>query len=78
MDRYAGTYASTTSSLKVTISRDGNTLKAQATGQGPLVLEALRKDVYTFAPAGILVEFDPAKPTFRLKQSVREDDFVKE
>ena len=68
LDKYLGVYSSTQMPLKVTISKDNTTLKAQATGQGPLSLDALGSDKFSFDPADIVVEFEPAKKQFTLKQ----------
>ena len=78
LDRYAGTYASAKIPLKITVSKDGNTLRAQATGQPMLMLEAVSKDVFKFDPAGIRMEFDAAKPVFMLKQGGATIEFMKE
>ena len=78
LERYAGTYASTKNPLKITIFKDGNSLKAQATGQSAFPLEAVSKDVFKFDPASIRVEFDPAKSVFLLKQGGGSFEFVKE
>ncbi|MFD1872169.1 M28 family peptidase [Hymenobacter bucti] len=69
LDRYAGTYASAQIPLQITFAKEGNTLKAQATGQPAFPLEPVSQGVFKFDQAGIQVEFDPAKPTFTLKQS---------
>jgi len=76
--RYVGTYGSPQIPLKLTISQDGPALKAQATGQPALTLEAVSKDVFKFDPAGIRVEFDAAKPTLLLKQGGGAFTFTKE
>ena len=78
LDRYLGTYASPGFPLKITVTRDGATLQAQATGQGALPLEAVRAGVFKFDPAGIVMEFDAAKPTFRLHQGSNNILFTKE
>ncbi|MBF9143976.1 serine hydrolase [Hymenobacter properus] len=78
LDRYVGTYANPKVPLKITMTRDGNTLKSQGTGQSVLTMEALRKDVYKFDRAGIVVVFDANKPSFMLKQGGVETEFVKE
>ena len=78
LDRYAGTYASTKIPLKIVVTKEGTALKAQATGQPALALEAVSKDVFKFDPAGIRMEFDAAKPAFLLKQGGGEFEFTKE
>jgi D-alanyl-D-alanine carboxypeptidase len=78
LDRYAGTYASPGFPLKITFAKDGNTLMSQATGQSPFPLEPVSQGVFKFDPAGIVAEFDAAKPTFTLKQGGRTTVFTKE
>lgn len=78
LDRYAGTYASPGFPLKIAVTHAGAALQAQATGQGALPLEAVSAGVFKFDPAGIVMEFDPAKPTFLLKQGDKEIPFAKE
>jgi CubicO group peptidase (beta-lactamase class C family) len=76
--RYTGTYGSPSLPLKITFTKDGTTLQAQATGQSPLLLEPVRQGVFKFDPAGIVTEFDTDKPTFTLKQDGRTFLFTKE
>lgn len=78
LDRYPGTYASPGFPLKITVTKTGASLTAQATGQGPLPLEAVGPGAFTFDPAGIHMEFDAAKPTFTLKQGGGTCLFTKE
>lgn len=76
--RYAGTYASPQLPLKIAITNDGATLRAQATGQSAFPLVAVSPGVFTFDPAGIRLEFDPARPIFVLQQSGRRFEFTKQ
>ncbi|WP_082115814.1 M28 family peptidase [Hymenobacter terrenus] len=78
LDRYAGSYASPQIPLKITLTREGTALKAQATGQPAFTLEAVSKDVFKFDQAGLRLEFDPAKPIFTLKQGGGSFVFTKE
>ena len=78
LDRYVGTYASPQIPLKITFTKDGTALRAQATGQPAFPLEAVSKDVFKFDPATIRVEFDPVKPTFTMKQGAATFVFTKE
>ncbi len=68
LDKYLGIYSSTQLPLKITITKDNTTLKAQATGQGQFSLDAIAPDKFGFDPAGIVMEFEPAKNQFTLKQ----------
>ncbi len=78
LDRYAGTYGSPAIPLKITVTKEGATLRAQATGQGAFVLEAVSAGVFKFDQAGIKMVFDPARPTFLLQQGGKEYPFTKE
>ena len=78
LDRYVGSYASAQMPLKIVFTREGNTLKAQASGQPAFALDAVSKDVFKFDAAGVRVEFDGAKPTFKLKQGGGEFEFKKD
>jgi D-alanyl-D-alanine carboxypeptidase len=78
LDRYAGSYASTQLPLKITMTKNGTILQAQATGQSAFNLEPVSKDVFKFDPAGVRVEFDSAKAAFTLKQGGKEYSFTKE
>jgi D-alanyl-D-alanine carboxypeptidase len=68
LDKYLGVYSSTQLPLKITITKDNTTLKAQATGQGQFGMDAIGQDKFSFDPAGIVMEFEPAKNQFTLKQ----------
>jgi Zn-dependent M28 family amino/carboxypeptidase len=78
LDRYVGTYASAQIPLKITFTKEGTTLKAQATGQSAFALEPVSQGVFKFDEAGIRVEFSPDQPTFRLKQGGGDFEFKKE
>lgn len=68
LDSYTGLYSSEQLPLKITISKEGSTLKAQATGQSAFPLEAVDKNKFKFDPAGIKLEFNPEEKTMVLKQ----------
>lgn len=78
LDRYVGVYSSPGFPLKITVTREASTLKAQATGQGAFPLEATAPDKFKFDAAGIVMEFDAAKNQMTLKQGGRETVFNKE
>jgi hypothetical protein len=78
LDRYVGTYASTQIPLKITMTKEGTSLKAQATGQGAFTMEPVSQGVFKFDQAGIRATFDAAKPTFLLQQGGKEYTFTKE
>ena len=78
LDRYAGTYASAQIPLKIVVTHEGTSLKAQATGQPAIPLDAVSQGVFKFDAAGLRMEFDAAQPTFKLKQGDGEFEFKKE
>lgn len=59
LDQYLGVYSSTAIPLKITISKQGNQLIAQATGQSAFPLEAYEVHKFRFEQAGIKMEFLP-------------------
>lgn len=69
LDKYTGVYSSKQLPLKITITKDGTTLIAQATGQSSFPLEATAKDIFKFDLAGVVLEFNPTEKTMVLKQS---------
>ncbi|MGE0588169.1 MAG: serine hydrolase domain-containing protein [Cyclobacteriaceae bacterium] len=78
LDKYLGTYSSAQIPLKITITKDSTTLISQATGQSSIPLEATENDVFTFDPAGIVMEFNPDKNEVTLKQGGQIVLFTKE
>ncbi|WP_422081888.1 serine hydrolase domain-containing protein [Ulvibacterium sp.] len=69
LDKYLGVYASEQLSLKITITKDGDILFGQATGQPSFAMEAVEKDIFEFAQAGVRLEFTPDEKTMILKQA---------
>lgn len=78
LDQYLGVYASTQLPLKITITKNGTTLIAQATGQSSFPLETSAKDMFKFDQAGVKMEFRPDKNEMTLKQNGAEYLFTKE
>jgi D-alanyl-D-alanine carboxypeptidase len=68
LDKYLGTYASKQLRLKLTVTKNGNTLIAQGTGQPSFPLEAIEKDHFKFTQGGIEILFNIADKTMELKQ----------
>jgi hypothetical protein len=64
--------------MKITITKNNNTLIAQATGQSSFPLEATEKDKFIFKLAGIVLEFNPSERTMMLKQGGGQFLFTKE
>lgn len=78
LDKFLGVYASKQIALKITITKDENTLIAQGTGQPALPLEATEKNKFKFDPAGAKFEFDPINKTMVLIQGGGTFEFSKE
>lgn len=78
LDKYLGVYSSKQVPLKISITKDGNTLIAQATGQAAFPLDATEKDIFQFDPAGVVMEFAPTEKSFILKQGGGAFTFTKE
>jgi D-alanyl-D-alanine carboxypeptidase len=78
LDQYLGVYASTQLPLKITVTKNGTVLTAQATGQSAFPLEASAKDMFKFDQAGVKMEFRPEKNEMTLKQNGGEYLFSKE
>jgi len=78
LDKYLGVYSSEQIPLKITITKDEQTLIAQATGQSAFPLEATEKDTFTFDQAGIVLEFTPSEQTMLLNQAGAQYTFQKE
>lgn len=78
LDRYLGVYSSTQIPIKLTVTRENNTLIAQGTGQASFPLEATEKDKFKFDKAGIVMEFNPESKTMILKQGGGQFTFTKE
>jgi hypothetical protein len=75
---YLGTYASEQIPPKIIISREGNTLLAQATGQPAFPLEPTLKNIFVFEKAGVELEFKPDTEEMLMKQGGKEFLFSKE
>lgn len=76
--QYVGIYSSTQLPIKITISKSGKALVAQATGQPSFPLEATGKDQFGFDEAGVELVFNPAEGTMVLKQGGGEFLFTRE
>jgi D-alanyl-D-alanine carboxypeptidase len=78
LDAHLGIYASKQMPLKITFTKQGTVLMAQATGQSKFALETVSKDKFKFDADDILVEFNTDKKEMILKQSGRTTIFVRE
>lgn len=71
LDKYLGLYSKENFPLKITVSKDGTKLIAQATGQAAFPLEPFEKDKFEFSDAGIILEFNPTENQMTLIQGGR-------
>ena len=78
LDKYLGVYASKQIPMKITISKDGNTLIAQGTGQQAFPIEATENNKFKFDQAGAKFEFNPTAKTMILFQGGGQINFTKE
>ncbi|MBD0836340.1 serine hydrolase domain-containing protein [Aestuariibaculum suncheonense] len=78
LDKYLGVYASKQIPLKIIVTKDRNTLKAQATGQPVFALEATDKDKFKLNQVGAKFEFNPSEETMILFQGGGQIKFMKE
>ena len=69
LDQYLGNYTSNQIPIKISITKEGNTLIAQATNQPSFPLEAIEKHVFGFNLAGLTLEFNPTENTMVLIQA---------
>lgn len=68
LDRFLGTYSSPDFPLKLTITKDGNTLKGQGTGQPAFPLECYETNKFKFDQAQLKLDFIPEENKMILKQ----------
>jgi D-alanyl-D-alanine carboxypeptidase len=78
LDQYLGIYSSTAIPLKITISKQGSQLMAQATGQPAFPLEAFEVNKFRFDQAGIKMEFIPDDKKLILNQGGGRFEFLME
>lgn len=77
LDKYLGIYTSNEIKLKITVTKDGNRLIAQATNQPALYLDATEKDKFTYDQAGAVFYFVPSENILILHQGGGEIKFIK-
>jgi CubicO group peptidase (beta-lactamase class C family) len=78
LELYTGNYSSNDIPLKITVTRTGESLKAQATGQASFPLTAKDKGLFVFERAGIEMQFNSKGDGFTLKQGEGNYVFTKE
>lgn len=73
--QYAGVYSFAPASMDITITRDKDQLRAQATGQDPFAIQAIGETLFADPTSGILIEF--RNDAFTLYQGRGETNFVR-
>ncbi len=68
LDNYTGTYSSPELQISISVTKNGSTLMAQATGQPAFPLEATAPGIFSFGRAGIVLEFNTSDSEMTLKQ----------
>ena len=77
LDKFLGEYASSTIPVKITISKEGNVLIADVTGQGKINLAQTAVNKFEFAEAGAVFEFTAGKNELVLSQGGGKYTFTK-
>ena len=77
LDKYLGVYSTEQIPLKITITKNGNTLIAQGTGQPEFPLEAIKKDIFKFDQVGAKFEFILEENKMILFQNGMQINFTK-
>ncbi len=78
LDKYTGVYASKQIPVKLEITREGNNLMAEPTGQDKIMLSNTVKDTFTYETAGVVMIFDTIKNEMTLQQGGGTFIFTKE
>lgn len=78
MDLFLGVYSANDFPLKITITKEGNTLLAQGTGQPSFALECYGRNKFKFDQAKLKIEFVPAENKLILNQLGNEFEMKKE
>ncbi|MEO8772822.1 MAG: serine hydrolase domain-containing protein [Gelidibacter sp.] len=78
LDKFLGTYSSEQIPINIVVTKEGNTLVAQATGQVAFSLESTSENVFIYDRAGIKIEFMPSEKTMILYQGGGEYKFTAE
>ncbi len=78
LDQYLGKYTSSEIPIDLVITKDGNQLMAQATGQSSFPLDGVDIHKFKFDPAKIKIEFFPDEKYVTLNQNGKEYKMTKE
>lgn len=78
LDKYLGVYSTPAFPLKITITKDANVLRGQATGQPSFPMECYGKDKFRFERAQLTMHFNPAENKMTFRQGGREFEMTRE
>ncbi|CAG5016189.1 D-aminopeptidase [Dyadobacter sp. CECT 9275] len=78
LNKFLGTYSSPNFPLKISITKEGNTLKGQGTGQPAFILEAFETNKFKFDQARLQLEFLPEENKMILNQGGMKVEMNKE
>lgn len=78
LDQYLAVYSSPTFPLKITISKEANTMKAQATGQPAFELNPYEKDRFNMEAYGIDMLFIPSESKMSFTQGGQKIELTRE
>ncbi|GAA4318357.1 DUF3471 domain-containing protein [Flaviaesturariibacter amylovorans] len=77
LETYTGTYSSPELPVQIDVQLEKGKLQAQATGQPAFTLEAAGKHEFRYAPAKVVMVFDPEKKQLTLQQGGKSFVFVR-
>ncbi|MCX8532408.1 hypothetical protein [Chryseobacterium luquanense] len=75
---FSGVYSSEKFPIKITITKENNTLFAQGEGQGKFATESFENNLFTFDQAGLRLTFNPEKSEMFFEQGKNKITFKKE
>lgn len=78
LEPYLGTYSNSEVAFKLNFSKKDKVLLAQTTGQETIELQALGNNMFAFAPANAVFEFDTASRKVILRQGSDKKEFKKD
>jgi CubicO group peptidase (beta-lactamase class C family) len=78
LDKYIGIYFNDKAPFKLTITKTGNTLQVQPTGQPVFDLIPTEENVFVYEKRNVVIRFNPENKTLNFKMSERIMDFTKE
>jgi D-alanyl-D-alanine carboxypeptidase len=78
LDKYMGVYGAPDFPIKITITKQGNVLVGQASGQSSFPMEAYEEDKFRFDQAGLSMEFFPEQQLMIFRQGGQEFELARE